>query len=171
MASKHPRRRELRRGAAHRAAGFDRLLAPHSKHPRTSFGRDPGVSALDDELRRTGTAVPVLGDAMSTLTILTTVQPPSDRGSTTSLFLLLIGLFVLIVIGNALVRDIGTLAAVATVALAGIFASLRTLMVVLLAALLVIALAYLAYAGKDSGASAPPGSLPHAVQHSGHVNR
>lgn len=107
---------------------------------------------------------------MLTLTALATVQLPPDRGSTTSLLLLLIGLFVLIVIGHALGRDIGALAAVATVAVAGIFASLRALLIVLVATLLVIALAYLAYAGKDSGASAPPGSLPHAVQHSDPVN-
>ncbi len=108
---------------------------------------------------------------MLTLTVLTTVQPPTDRGSTSSLLLLLIGLFVLIVIGHALVRDIGALAAVATVAVAGIFASLRALLIVLVAALLVIALAYLSYSGNNSGPSPTPGGLPHAVQHPGHVNR
>lgn len=108
---------------------------------------------------------------MLTLTVLTTVQPPPDRGSTTSLLLLLIGIVVLIVVGNALVRDIGTLAAVASVALAGIFASLRTLFIVLLAALVVIALAYFGKGSEGSGASTPPADVPHAVPHSGHVDR
>ena len=105
---------------------------------------------------------------MLTLTALATVQPPPDGWPSTSLLLLLIGIFVLIVVGKTLVRDISTLAALATVALASIFASLRALMLVLLAALVVIALAYF---GHDSGAKTPPGSLRHIVQPSADGNR
>ncbi|MGH3945982.1 MAG: hypothetical protein ACREX8_10120 [Gammaproteobacteria bacterium] len=88
---------------------------------------------------------------MFTLNVLATVQPPPAQGLT-SLLLLLIVIVVLIFIGGVLIKAIGTMTGAL---LDGIRGDLKALIVVVLAIVLVVGLAYTGW--DRGGASTPPG--------------